>query len=31
MTNPGRDVLEVFIAVFKGTLFLDSEFLFELS
>ena len=31
MTNPGRDVLEVFIAVFKGTLFLDSEFLFQLS
>ena len=31
MTDPGRDVFEVFVAVFKGTLFLDSKFLFELS
>ena len=30
MTDPGRDVIEVFVAVFKGTLFLDSKFLFEL-
>ena len=30
MTDPGRDVFEVFVAVFKGTLFLDSKFLFEL-
>ena len=31
MTDPGRDIFEVFVAVFKGTLFLDSKFLFELS
>ena len=30
MTDPGRDIFEVFVAVFKGTLFLDSKFLFEL-